>query len=311
MSRFSSRLGGVTRFHPDLRAGGRWLPKAAIGRRSAALTQALVRRIPDQAGFTEHRVSATASVLVHRPEGLGDRAPALLWIHGGGLVIGSPLQDAATLRRVADLTGAVVALVRYRLAPANPYPAALDDCSAALEWLANQPGVDPARVAVGGASAGGGLAAATVLAARESGGPPVCLQLLVYPMLDDRTAARPDPDAAYRRVWSNKSNRFGWTSYLGRPPGSADVDQLAAPGRCTDFAGLPPTWIGIGTLDLFHDECLAYAAGLDAAGVPTETTVIPGAYHGFDAVQSRSGVAKGFLDAQVTALRTAFGTNGS
>ena len=199
-----------------------------------------------------------------------------------------------------------MATVRYRLAPEHRYPAARDDCFDALCWLAAQPGIDPARVAVGGGSAGGGLAAAVALTARDRSGPALCLQLLVYPMLDDRTAVRVDPDRAYRRLWSNEANHYGWSSYLGHAPGLPGVDPTAAPARCEDLAGLPPAWIGVGTLDLFHDEALAYAEGLRAAGVACTTGVVPGAFHGFDAFAGKP-VVREFRASQVSALRSAFG----
>lgn len=274
-------------FHPDLRTAARVLPTRMVSARTLGLVRRTDGLLPHDAAFEEHRVSDTASVQVYRPEGAPPSAPALLWIHGGGLVIGSPAMDHATTRRLADELGVTVALVRYRRAPEHRAPAALDDCYAALEWLAAQPYAD--RLAVAGVSAGGGLAAATALAARDRGGPRLALQALVYPMLDDRTAARPDPDAEHRRVWDNTANRFGWSSYLGAEPGAADVPPYAVPARADDLAGLPPAWLGVGTLDLFHDEDLAYAARLRAAGVEARTLVVPGAFHGFDALPSDVG----------------------
>ncbi len=144
------------------------------------------------------------------------------------------------------------------------------------------------------------------LTARDRRGPSLCLQLLVYPMLDDRTAVRPDPDRAYRRLWSNEANHYGWSSYLGHEPGRPGVDPTAAPSRCEDYVGLPPAWIGVGTLDLFHDEDLAYAEALRAAGVGCATYVVPGAFHGFDAFAGKP-VAREFRASQVDALRSAFG----
>ncbi len=262
--------------------------------------------MPADPDFEETRVSATAAIRVYRPAYAPASAPALLYIHGGGLVIGSPLQDEPAMRSLADELGIVVATVRYRLAPEHRFPAARDDCYDALAWLAAQPGIDRTRVAVGGASAGGGLAAATALRAREQNGPALCHQHLIYPMLDDRTALRADPDRKLRRLWSNESNHFGWSAYLGHEPGRAGLDPTASPSSCTDFSGLPPAWIGVGTLDLFHDECLVYARELTRAGVPCSTFVVPGAFHGFDAL-AKTGVAQEFRANQVAVLREAFG----
>jgi len=130
-------------------------------------------------------------------------------------------------------------------------------------------------------------------------------QLLVYPMLDDRTVLRTDIDPKKLRMWSPGSNRFGWASYLGGQPGSADVSPYAAPARRDDLSGLPPAWIGVGTLDLFHDEDLVYARRLESAGVPCEVHIVEGAFHGFDAVFRKAGVTRAFWEEQARALRAA------
>ena len=166
-------------------------------------------------------------------------------------------------------------------------------------------GVDPERIAVGGNSAGGGLAAGLALLAHDRREVPVRFQLLVYPMLDDRTVTRADVDASALRVWSVESNRYGWTSYLGQAPGGDAVSPYAAPARRGELVGLPPAWIGVGTLDLFHDEDVAYAGKLEAAGVACALTVIPGAYHGFDVMAPKARVSRAFRDAQLQALRVA------
>ena len=153
------------------------------------------------------------SVRLHQPSGAESRGPALLWIHGGGYMLGHAAQDDGLCRRFARELGITVAAVDYRLAPAHPYPAPLEDCYAALVSLAGQPSVDEGRIAVAGASAGGGLAAALALLARDRREISLAAQLLLYPMLDDRTADRPDPDARHRRLWNNTSNRLGWTAY--------------------------------------------------------------------------------------------------
>jgi acetyl esterase/lipase len=237
-------------------------------------------------------------VRLHRPVGISERGPALLWMHAGGYVLGTARQDDRLCRRFSRALGITVASVNYRLAPEHPYPAALQDCYSALTWLAGLPAVDPALVAIGGASAGGGLAAALALLARDRGEVTPTLQLLAYPTLDDRSGAGPN-DSKYR-VLSPKSNRFGWTAYLG------DADpQVAVPARRDDLSGLAPAWIGVGTNDLVHDEGLAYAERLTIAGVPCQVEVVSGAFHGFDQVMPKARVSQSFFANQCASLRTA------
>ena len=174
------------------------------------------RRSPPAGVASETDGSVT--VRLHRPpETASAPFPAVLWIHGGGFVMGSPAQDDAVCQVFAHKLGAVVAAVKYQRAPEHPFPAALHD---GLEWLATLDDVDPARIAIGGASAGGGLAAALALLARERAVVTPRLQLLSYPMLDDRTVLRTDLDERYFRLWNNAENRFGWASYLGSEPGA-------------------------------------------------------------------------------------------
>ena len=239
-----------------------------------------------------------AGVRLFRPVRAEVSAPALLWIHGGGYVIGTAKQDDWLCRRFRTRLGITVASVDYRLAPEHPYPAPLEDCYSALTWLAGLPSVDSGRVAIGGASAGGGLAAALALLARDRGEVRPAFQLLAYPMLDDRSSAT-TPSPNYR-LWNTRSNHFGWTAYL------RDADPgVAVPGRREDLTGLPPAWIGVGTHDLFHDEDLAYAERLTRAGVPCRVDVIPGAFHGFDQVAPKAQVSQAFFDRQCEALRLA------
>lgn len=303
------RVDGPSAFHPDLRRVAAVLPRAVVGERTLPLVRAgyrLLSLLPSR-GVAVVRVSPHAAVRVFRPHGTDrGRRPALLWIHGGGYVMGSARPDDGICRRFADRLGIVVASVEYRLAPEAPFPGPLDDCLAALQHLAADPTVDPARIAVGGASAGAGLAAALALRVREEGGPALAFQLLAYPMLDDRTTLRQDLDATHARAWSPRANAFGWRSYLGdRDVGAGDVPALAAPARGQDLTGLPPAWIGVGTLDLFHDEDLAYAARLQASGVACSVAVVPGAFHGFDILAPWTAVSRDFVSAQVAALRQA------
>jgi acetyl esterase/lipase len=290
-----------TEFHPDLRKVARFAPRALVGPRTLKPIRKLSSAL--QRGATNPDVEALilssgVGVRLHRPADGSQPGPALLWIHGGGYVIGSAQQDDELCRRFARDAGVTVAAVDYRLAPEHPYPAPLDDCYAALAWLAALPAVDPARIAIGGASAGGGLAAALALLARDRGDIRPALQLLAYPMLDDRSGSTPE-NPNYR-LWGPKTNRFGWAAYLG----NADP-KIAVPARHDDLSGLPPAWIGVGTHDLFHDEDLAYAARLTAAGVPCQIETVPGAFHGFDLVAPKASVSRTFFTSQCASLRSA------
>jgi acetyl esterase/lipase len=289
-----------TDFHPDLRRVARLAPRALVGPRSLRVVRALSGLRPSKTpeGVEALTLGSGVGVRLHRPVGVSQPGAALLWIHGGGYVLGSAQQDDALCQRFTRELGVTVAAVDYRLAPEHPYPAPLEDCYSALTWLAGLPAVDPARVAIGGASAGGGLAAALALLARDRGEISPVLQLLAYPMLDDRSGAV--PKHPNYRLWSPKSNRFGWAAYLG----NADP-QVAVPARRDDLSGLAPAWIGVGTHDLFHDEDLAYAGRLTAAGVPCHVEVVQGAFHGFDLVVPKAGVSQAFFASQCASLRTA------
>lgn len=287
-------------FHPDLAGTARFLPRGMITPYTLPLFRGAAR-LMDRRTPTDVEVLRTTSgarVRLHRPPDASGAGPALLWIHGGGYLIGSAAQDDVLCRRFARLLGITVAAVDYRLAPEYPYPIPLEDCYTALTWLAGLPAVDPAKVAIGGASAGGGLAAALALLARDRGEVDLAAQLLVYPMLDDRSATQPGLDDPNHRLWTQKANAYGWTSYLG------DADpNVAVPARHENLGGLPPAWVGVGTLDLFHDEDLAYAERLRAAGVPCEVEVVPGAFHGFDGIAAKAAVSKDFFASQANWLR--------
>lgn len=216
--------------------------------------------------------------------------PALLHIHGGGMVIGSAKSMQHGPAGTAAALGIPVASVEYRLAPEHPFPAPQEDCLAGLSWLAanaGELGVDPARIGILGESAGGGLAAATALMARDLGGPTLAAQFLVFPMLDHRTGSDACPwgnPATGEFVWTRTSNRFGWEALRG---GYAIDDARKgwfSPSLTEDLSGLPQTWIGTGSLDLFVDENLDYARRLIAARVPVELHSYPGAIHAFQAI---------------------------
>jgi acetyl esterase/lipase len=296
---------GVGDIHPDLRRIARFAPRGIAGpvltpllRRLAALRA--YRTPPSDVEVLT--LESGTGVRLYRPvptDGGGiEPAPALLWIHGGGYVIGAALDDDRLCLGFSRRLGITVASVDYRLAPAHPYPASLEDCYSALTWLAGLPAVDPDRVAIGGASAGGGLAAALALLVRDRAELNPIFQLLVYPMLDDRSSLTADKPGY--RIWNTRANRYSWAAYLG------DADPwVAVPGRRDDLAGLPPAWIGVGTNDLFHDEDLAYAKRLIDAGVPCQVDVVPGVFHGFDIVAPKAQVSQQFYDRQCDVLRSA------
>jgi acetyl esterase/lipase len=294
-----------TDFHPNLRRFARFAPRSPVGPRSLRLIRALsgLQRSKGHDGVEVLILGSGVGVRLHRPIGVSQPAPALLWLHGGGYVLGSARQDDRQCHRFARELAITVASVDYRLAPEHPYPASLEDCYSALTWVAGLPAVDPTRVAIGGASAGGGLAAALALLARDRGDVTPALQLLAYPMLDDRSGA--GPENPNYRMWSRKSNRFGWAAYLG----NADP-QVAVPARRDDLSALPPTWIGVGTHDLFHDEDLAYAERLTRAGVPCHVEVVSGAFHGFDQMVPKAAVSQEFFASQCASLRTALAPKG-
>ncbi|QLL07912.1 alpha/beta hydrolase [Mycobacterium vicinigordonae] len=293
---------GTADFHPDLRHIARFAPARLASPRTLPLMRALMG-LRTRLGRTPKGVEVLtlpsgAGARLYRPLNAAEPGPALLWIHGGGYVLGSAQQDDQLCLGFSRRLGITVASVEYRLAPEHPYPAPLEDCYAVLQWMAALPAVDRDRVAIGGASAGGGLAAALALLARDRGEITPAFQLLVYPMLDDRSAAAPaNPNF---RLWDPVANRFGWTSYLG----SADP-AVAVPARRGDLSGLPPAWIGVGTHDLFHDEDIEYARRLTEAGVPCQLQTIPGAFHGFDLVAPKVGISQQFFAMQCDALRPA------
>ena len=299
-------------FHPDLRLAARLIPRFDVTARTLPVLRRLVRVAPKPRlrDVTASDVmvpglgaAPAVRVRVYRPTSLAGTLPALLWIHGGGYVLGKPETDDLLCAANARDLGIVVASVDYRLAPEHPFPAALEDCHAALRWLvAQSPGE---RIAIGGASAGGGLAGALAQVALDRAEIRPVLQLLVYPMLDDRTATREDVDGATHRLWTQRSNVLGWSSYLGQAPGAKDAPKQAVPARREDLSGLPRAWLGVGTCDLFHDENVEYARRLRAAGVRCDVAVVPGAFHGFDAIRPGAAVSRDFREQYVAALRDA------
>jgi acetyl esterase/lipase len=249
--------------------------------------------LPPTTTVSEVRVAGEVPVRVYRPAGALSPAPAVLWVHGGGFIFGTGLDEDARLNGWADAFGCPIVSVEYRLAPEHPYPEPLEDCYTALTWMAghaDELGINPAHIVVVGQSAGGGLAAGLALLARDRGEVPLAYQLLIYPMIDDRNVT---PSSRINAVvWSPGANVLGWRAYLGDRYGSDDIPIYAAPARAKDLSGLPPTFLCVGALDVFRDEDITYALDLLAAGVPTELHVYPGAPHGFEMITPDAAVAR-------------------
>lgn len=223
--------------------------------------------------------------------------PAVVYLHGGGMISGKLDHYDGIARYYAQETGVPILLVDYRLAPESTATALAEDGFAALRWLvdrAGELGVDATRIAVMGDSGGGGVAAGTAILARERG-IPLAKQILIYPMLDDRNI-EPDPLLEDAVAWTHDNNWTCWRAVLGEDFGSDRVSPISAPARLEDFTNLPAAYIEVGELDIFRDESVAYATGLYKAGVTCELHVLPGVIHGHDRLSLDIGVSRRTLD---------------
>jgi acetyl esterase/lipase len=225
------------------------------------------------------------TVRIYQPDGLAEVRPGLLHIHGGGFVIGDLESEHGACLALCRNLGIVVVSVDYRLAPENPYPAGLDDCYAALQWVsanADELQIDSARLGIFGQSAGGGLSAATALLARDRDGPAICFQYLGIPELDDRLETVSMREFVDTPMWHRPNAELSWDFYLGDAyrRGGDDVPCYAAPARAEDLSGLPPAYVSTMEFDPLRDEGVLYALKLMQAGVRTELHSFPGTFHG-------------------------------
>jgi acetyl esterase len=246
-------------------------------------------------------------VRVYTPRQADGPLPGVLYSHGGAFVLGDTCSEEHRCLLYAAEARCVVVSVAWRHAPEHPYPAGVEDAYAALEWTLAESaalGIDPARVAVAGASSGGAFAAALALMARDRGGPPVAFQLLVYPVCDDRLATPSMREFVASPLWTSGSSAQMWRHYLGDDHGPAPA--YAAPARADDLTGLPPAYVMVAELDPLRDEAIEYAGRLLAAGVAVELHCFAGAFHGFDIVAPRSEAARRALAEQVGAMERAF-----
>ncbi|MEU6864248.1 alpha/beta hydrolase [Streptomyces sp. NPDC046876] len=258
-------------------------------------------RVPGPPGGPE------VTLVSARPAGRARPLPLLYYMHGGGMVTGNAWSVLPQLLRAwaLPLELAVVS-VEYRLAPHAQYPDPLEDCWAGLVWTAGHAaelGIDPDRIVIGGKSAGGGLAAALALLTRDRGGPAPIGQLLLCPMLDDRSDTFSSHQMAGVDTWDRTSNATAWRALLGDRYGAADLPPYAAPARAEDLSGLPPAYIEVGSAETFRDEDVAYANAIWQAGGEAELHVWPGAFHGFDTIAPRASLSRDAREARTRWLR--------
>ena len=282
-----------------------------VGRR--AMVQQLIASAPapENPGVTseDHMVPGPTGepevgVRVYRPVTSDGALPGIVLIHGGGMVLGDVDGEDALAMMLCDQVGAVVVSVEYRRAPEHPYPAPVEDCYAALLWTAAQAGelgIDPDRLALYGGSAGGGLVLATALLARDRKGPALRFVMSIYPMIDDTNTTPSSHEITDVGIWDRHGNIEAWGYYLNGKP----ADQYAAPARAEDLTGLPPTFIDVGTVDLFRDEDIAFAQRLMQAGVPCELQVYPGAFHASESLAAEAALSQRIWANRIGALRRA------
>lgn len=271
---------------------------AAKGRASLPVNER-IRKTDSHVDAGSHSIP----IRIYRPP-VESPLPVIFFIHSGGMVLGSIEREDPIATRLADELNALVISFDYRLAPEHPYPAAVDDCQTVLAWIVDNGSplnADLTRLVVYGASAGGGLALATALRARDAGHPQLHYVMAIYPMIDDRNVSESSKFITDVGIWDRGANLEGWSWYLG----GQVADQYAAPYRATDLTGLPPTFIDVGTVDLFRDEDIEFAQRLMAAGVPVELHVYPGAFHGGENVAPDAELSRRIWGTRLQALRRA------
>jgi acetyl esterase/lipase len=282
-----------------------------VARRAAAAALLAAIEVPPNPNVThEDRTvpgpegAPDISVRVYRPVNASGPLPGVYFIHGGGMILGDVEGENAVAEQVCEQVGAVVVSVEYRLAPEDPHPAQAEDCYAGLVWMARNAaelGFDPDRLAVYGGSAGGGLTIAVVLLARDRGFPAIRFQMPIYPMIDHTNETPSSHEITDIGVWDRAANIEAWDWYLG----GGKPDYYAAPALAEDLSALPPTFIDVGTCDLFRDEDITFAMRLMQAGVPTELHINPGAYHASEVLAPQSALSRQIWERRFAALRRA------
>ena len=241
------------------------------------------------------------AVRVYTPTNVPSPAPGLVYIHGGGMIMGGLDGEDGTCQMMADRLGAVIASVDYRKAPENPYPAAPEDCYAAASWVVENAevlGINPSNIGIYGQSAGGGLTIAVALMARDRGGPRFAYMAPIYPMIDDRNTSHSSLIVTDIGIWDREGSLEAWAWYLG----GAEADHYAAPARAQDLSGLPPAFIDVGELDMFRDEDIDFVKRLGEAHVPVEFHLWPGAYHASEVFAPEAALSQRIWDTRIAGI---------
>lgn len=250
---------------------------------------------------------ASLPLTVISPRRPANAAPGVLWLHGGGMVMGDRFSQLDIPLEWLDALGAVVVSVDYRLAPEVSGTTLVEDGYAALTWMvahAAELGIDADRVVVAGTSAGGGIAAGVVLLARDREAPAVAAQVLICPMLDHRNETVSSHQFTAPSVWSRESNAFAWGAVRGEDS-SGEVSFYSSPAIAPDLSGLPQTYVDAGSAEVFRDECVDYASRIWAAGGTAELHVWSGGFHGFDALYPDAALSRAARTTRTEWLRRA------
>lgn len=297
---------------PMLPVESDWSDMQAVRAAMDEMIASLGATLPEDVRFEDRSIAGPEdapelAVRIYTPREAEAPRPGVLYLHGGGFCFGSLDTEHAGAALAAHAAGAVVVSVDYRLAPEHPFPAGLEDCYAALGWMAGEAsslGVDPQRIAVMGSSAGGGLAAATALLARDRRGPQLCYQVLGIPELDDRLETASMRAFTDTPLWNRPNAVMSWRLYLGEDPG--EVSAYAAPARAKDLGGLPAAYVSTMEFDPLRDEGIHYAQRLLEHGVSVELHHYPGTFHG-SAMVGNAAVSRRSSQEMFAALRRGIG----
>lgn len=282
-----------------------FLPKFGVNRWSLPIMRSIISKIGVNPALPNHPVrqilvplvngKMVMAYLVGNEPAKSAPKPAVMLVHGGGFICGTAKASVRRAQEIALEHDCLVVIPEYSLAPETPFPGALEELYAILTWMNDYAGIDPQRIVALGESAGGGHVAALTHAVRDRGKFRLAAQILIYPMLDDRTGSTRIVEGNIGEfAWTPILNRFGWSSLLNVPAGSASVPKGAVPARETNLLSLPPAFIGVGDIDLFFQEDVDYARQLQAAKVEVDLLVVPGAYHAFDVIAPKASCSTAF-----------------